>query len=138
MPLFFPNLIIVPLYRYITVENLITNLIDYKKRLYALYTMINAHFLSVARERQISEDKSVAIHTRNLQYLAAKIFKVKVGIFLVIMTEIVKFCDTAAHNLRSGQVLERRHNRTNNFGVESISTFCAKIWAIVPENNQRH
>ena len=54
------------------------------------------------------------------------------------MTEIVKFCDNATHNLRSGQVLERRHNRTNNFGVESISTFGAKILAIVPENNQRH
>ena len=50
------------------------------------------------------------------------------------MTEIFKFCDNAAHNLRSGQVLERRHNRTTNFGVESISTLGAKIWALVPEN----
>ena len=50
------------------------------------------------------------------------------------MTEIFKFCDSTTHDLRSGQVLERRHNRTNNFGVESISTLGAKIWALVPEN----
>ena len=29
---------------------------------------------------------------------------------------------------------QRRHNRTNNFGVESISTLGAKICALVPEN----
>ena len=50
------------------------------------------------------------------------------------MTEISKFCDNATHNVRSGQVLERRHNRTNNCGVESISTLGAKIWPLVPEN----
>ena len=43
------------------------------------------------------------------------------------MTEIFKLCDNAIYNLRSGQVLERRHNRTNNFGIESISTLGAKF-----------
>ena len=46
------------------------------------------------------------------------------------MTEIFKFYDNATHNFRSGQVLERRHNTTNKFGVESISTVGAKIWAL--------
>ena len=50
------------------------------------------------------------------------------------MSEILKFCDNATHNLRSDQVLEHRHNRTKNFGVESISTLGAKIWALVSEN----
>ena len=76
----------------------------------------------------------MTIHTRNLQYLAIEIFKVKTGISPTIMTEIFKFCDNATHNLRSGQVLERNHNRTNNFDVESISTLGAKIWALFPEN----
>ena len=40
----------------------------------------------------------------------------------IIITEIFKFFDNATHNLRSGQVLERTRNRSNNFGVESIST----------------
>ena len=29
---------------------------------------------------------------------------------------------------------QRRHNRTNNFGVESISTLGTKVWALVSEN----
>ena len=82
----------------------------------------------------LEKDKSVTIHTRNLQYLATEIFEVKIGISPIIMTEIFKFCDNNTHNLRSGQVLERSHNRTNNFGVESISNLGAKIWALVLEN----
>ena len=50
------------------------------------------------------------------------------------MNKIFKCCDNATRSLRSGQVLERRHNRTTDFGVESISTLSAKIWALVPEN----
>ena len=29
------------------------------------------------------------------------------------MTEIFRLCDNATHNLKSGQVLECRHNRTD-------------------------
>ena len=43
------------------------------------------------------------------------------------MTKIFKFCDNVTHNIRSGQVLERKNNRTNYFGVESISTLGAKV-----------
>ena len=80
------------------------------------------------------KDKSVVIHTRNLQYLATEIFKVKIGISSTIMTEILKFCDNTTHNVRNDQVLERRRNRTTNFGAESTSTLGPKIWALVPEN----
>ena len=79
-------------------------------------------------------DKSVAIHTRNLQYLVTEIFKVEIGISPIIMTEIFKFCDNTTYNPRSGQVLESRHNRTNNFGVESVLILGTKIWVLVSEN----
>ena len=50
--------------------------------------------------------------------------KVKIGISPAIMTKpytkIFKFSDNATHNLRSGQVPEHRHNRTNNLGVETM------------------
>ena len=82
----------------------------------------------------LEKDNSATIHARNLQYLTTGIFKVKIGISPIIMTKIFKFCDNTAHKLRSGQVLERRRNRTTYFGVESISTLGAKIWALVPEN----
>ena len=76
----------------------------------------------------------MTIHTGNLQYLATEIFKVKIGISPTIMTEIFKFCDNASHNLRSGQVPERRHKRITNFGEEPIPSLGAKIWAVIPEN----
>ena len=76
---------------------------------------------------QLSErDKSVAIHTRNLRYFATEIFKFEIGISPAIMTEIFKFYDNATCSLGSGEVLGLIHNRTNNFGVESISTLNAK------------
>ena len=50
------------------------------------------------------------------------------------MTKIFKFCDNATHNIRSGQVLERKNNRTNNFGIESISNLGAKVCELAPEN----
>ena len=50
------------------------------------------------------------------------------------MTKIFKFCDNATHNIKSGQVLERKNNRTNNFGVESTSTLYAKVCASAPKN----
>ena len=37
------------------------------------------------------------------------------------------------HNLRNGQVLERKDNRANNF-AESISTLGAKILALFSKN----
>ena len=63
---------------------------------------------------------------------ATRIFKIKIGLSPAIKTNIFKFYDNFTHHLRSGQVLECRHNRTNNFGVESISTLGAKICALVP------
>ena len=50
------------------------------------------------------------------------------------MTKIFKFCDNATHIIKSGQVLERKNKRTNNFGVESISTLGAKVCASASEN----
>ena len=51
-----------------------------------------------------------------------------------IVTKIFKFCGNVTHNLRRDQILEHRDNRTNDFGVESILTLGAKIWALVHGN----
>ena len=66
--------------------------------------------------------------------LATEIFIGKIGISPATMTEIFKFWDNTTNNLTSGQVLERIHARTNNFGVEWISILGAKILALVSEN----
>ena len=48
----------------------------------------------------LEKDKSVAIHTRNLQYSATEMFNVKTGILSAMMVEIFKFCDNATHSRR--------------------------------------
>lgn len=48
----------------------------------------------------LEKDKSVAIHTRNLQYLASEMFNVKIGMLSAIMVEIFEFCDNATHSRR--------------------------------------
>ena len=72
----------------------------------------------------------MTIHIRNLQYLAAEILKLVY--FLPLWPRFSSSVEMK--NFRSGQVLELRYNRTNNFGKESISTLLPKIWALVPEN----
>ena len=67
-----------------------------------MYAMINAH-------QFLGKETSVTIHTWNPKYLETEIFQVKIGISPAFVNVIFKFCNNAAHNLRIGQVLERRH-----------------------------
>ena len=99
-----------------------------------------ANFMTLEKRRLVMKKQlliscSIKInHTRNLQYLATEIFKVKIGIMPTIMSKIFKFYENATHSLRSGKVLEHRDNRANNFDVELISTLGAKISALVLQN----
>ena len=43
------------------------------------------------------------------------------------VTEIFKFCDNATHNLRNGQVLEHKHNGSNNFGTKATQLYPPKF-----------
>ena len=80
----------------------------------------------------LEKDNSVSIHTKNLQYLATEIFKVKMSLSPIIMNEIFKFSENSAYNLRSGETLVRHNTKTNHYGIESISNLGAKIWTILP------
>ena len=111
----------------VTEENLIKNLTDFKKGFYTLYTMINAFCQLLEKEKSVT-----ILHKRNLQYLVTETFEVKIGMLPATVTEIFKFYDNATHNLRRGQILERRHNRTNNFGVEPILNFRRKNLGVNP------
>ena len=74
----------------------------------------------------LEKDKTLIIQTRNLQYLAIEMFKVKIGISPNIMIEIFKFCDNNTHNLvvklYNAGIIELMIS-----GVQSISTLGAKI-----------
>ena len=47
-------------------------------------------------------DHSFAIHERNLKYLATEAYKVKNGLFPVIMNDVFQFGKSSAYELRSG------------------------------------
>ena len=50
---------------------------------------------------------------------------------------MTKFYANASYSLRNGQVLERRHNKSNNFGLESISSLGAKLCTLASESLRR-
>ena len=75
----------------------------------------------------LKRDDSVSIHTKNLQYLATEVFKVKNDNSPEIMKEIFDFQENETCNLRSGIHLARRTVRTTQYGIESVSNLGAKL-----------
>ena len=55
----------------------------------------------------LQKDKSMAIHQRNVQYLAIEIYKVRMVISPKIMNEIFRFSKTSVYSLRIGIQLEK-------------------------------
>ena len=60
-------------------------------------------------------------HERNIQYLATEVYKVKNGLFSVIMNNVFQFGKNFAYELRSGNHLQRTNIQTVHFGSESIN-----------------
>ena len=59
---------------------------------------------------------------KNLQYLAAEIFKVKSGLSPIIMNEVFNFQENESYNLRGGIHLGSRNMHTVHFGADTISS----------------
>ena len=57
---------------------------------------------------------------KNLQYLAAELFKGKNGLSLEIMKEIFVSQENETYNLSSGNDLLQKNIRTTQYGTESI------------------
>ena len=72
-------------------------------------------------------DHSFAIHERNLKYLATEAYKVKNGLFPVIMIDVFQLGKNFAHEIISGNNLQRTNIQTVHFGSKSIKTLGAKI-----------
>ena len=73
-------------------------------------------------------DKSVSIHYRNIKYLLTEIYKVKMGLFSPIMSDIFSLSENSSYNLRCGVTVNRRNIRTSKFGFEIVSTVGAILW----------
>ena len=63
-------------------------------------------------------DKSTSIHTKKVQYLVTKLFKVKNDLSPEITKEIFVFQENETYNLWSGNHLARKNIRTTRYGIE--------------------
>ena len=81
-------------------------------------------------EELLEQDKSVSIHTRNLQMLATEMFKVYRSMSPPIFSELFRRRDIY-HNLRSNSNFSMLNVKSAFHGSESISYLGPKIWDIV-------
>ena len=86
---------------------------------------IVCHDYSSSFEDLLNKDKSVTIHQRNLQQLAIEIFKIKIGVALIIVNKIFTFVGSGMH-------LSRVNLHSTQYSTEFIDNLGAKIWNLVP------
>ena len=65
---------------------------------------------------------SFTYHERNIQYLATEAYKVKNGLFPVIIIDVFQLGKNFAHEIISGNNLQRANIQTVHFGSKSIKT----------------
>ena len=82
-------------------------------------------------EELLEPDKSVSIHTSNLQMLATEMFKVYRSMSPPIFSELFRGRDICC-NLRSNSNFAAPNVKSVFHGSESISYLGSKIWDIVP------
>ena len=86
---------------------------------------------NLSLDNLLKKDKSVSIDQKNLQILARKIYKARNDLGPKIMKNIFH-SEQKPYNRRNDSTLQRRRNRTEYFGTESISSLAPKIWEIIP------
>ena len=86
---------------------------------------------SSSLKKLLEQDKSVTIHTRNLQILATEMFKVNRNISPSIFSEIFHRRDINYH-LPINPDFAMSNVRSVFHGSESVSYLGSKIWDIVP------
>ena len=86
---------------------------------------------NLSLDNLLKKDKSVSIDQKNLQILARKIYKARNDLGPKIMKNIFH-SEQKPYNRRNDSTLQRRRNRAEYFGTESISSLAPKIWEIIP------
>ena len=82
----------------------------------------------------LTKDRSVSVHTRNLQILATEMYKVSKGICPTVFSNIFKASPPINYNLRHTSEFAIPHVNSVYNGTESISVLGPKIWNMVPQN----
>lgn len=73
----------------------------------------------------------MSIHLKNLQELATEFYKVKSGLFAIIMNLLFK--KTKICELSSGINVANRHMHTSRFGADSMTNLGSRIWKLIPD-----
>ena len=68
----------------------------------------------------MQKNKSASVYKKNLQYLAAEIFKVKNGFSQIIMNKVFNFQENKTYNLSIGIHLASKNIHTAHFGTDTI------------------
>ena len=74
---------------------------------------------------------SFGVYQKNLQILAAEIYKVKNDLGPKIVADIFQFVEKLC-NLRNNSIMQRQANRTVYFGTESITSLAPKLCELIP------
>ena len=96
----------------------------------ALRIVYNDHFSSF--EELLSKDKSVTVHQRNLQILAAEMYKILNGLSPDIMQDSFE-TKSNYYNTRNAPTFSSRNIKTVRYGLQTISYMAPKIWNLVPK-----
>ena len=84
-------------------------------------------------DQLLEKDNSVRIHTRNLQYLAIEMHKIKHKISPKIMQEIFPIRSSNC-NFRNQSYFTFYNPKTSNYDLNSTRYLGPKIWSLLPEN----
>ena len=86
-------------------------------------------------ESLLQRDNSVTIHSRNLQLLATKMYKLRNGLAPKIMEDLFPLREIN-YNIRGCNVFKSSHANTVYFGKETLSFRGPKTWSLVPAEIQ--
>ena len=79
----------------------------------------------------VAKDKLFAIHQKNIQFLAIKVFKVKTNLLNVIKCNFLK-ARTLTYNLQSQSDFVSDYINTWRYGLNWISYFIPEVWDMIP------
>ena len=98
-----------------------------------MYVAFDLFTMTVILRRDFNKGWSVFIHHRNIQKLAAEMFKVKNEMPPEIVCDIFTNRINNHYNMRYINHFEAPFVRTLYNGMESVSYLGHKVWDIVPE-----
>ena len=96
-----------------------------ERALRIVYNDKNATF-----DELLEKDKSVTVHSRNLQILATEMFKVRNGLGPEILNDVFQI-NVSLYNLRNSE-FKTENVKTVHYGTESLSFLGPKIWKLLP------